>query len=112
MRDDALPVGRLAGLGAGIGGVVAAAVLVALLMLHERQVPPGGLPVAPPPPLAPGRPSLQPAPQADLAQYRDAKRQALQAPAGIDSTRGTAHLPIATAMAMRAASGAGPGSSR
>jgi len=106
MRDDALPVLRLLGAAGAIAGAIAFAIVVTLLILHHRRVPQGGLPVAPPPPLAADQPMLEPAPQSDLASYRAAKLHALHGLGWIDAASGVAHVPIENAMAMRAAAAA------
>ena len=114
MRDDALPVVKLLGAAAAVAGAIAFALLAVLLILHHRGVPAGGLPVAPPPPLAADQPMLEPAPQPDLAAYQAAKQHVLHGLGWVDAASGVAHVPIETAMAMRAATAAsGPsGASR
>jgi len=111
MRDDALPVGKLLGAAAAVAGAIAFALVVVLSTLHHRRVPPGGLPVAEPPPMAADQPMLEPAPQPELAAYQAAKLHALHGLGWIDAASGVAHVPIETAMAMRAAAAA-PGASR
>jgi hypothetical protein len=106
MRDDALPVAKLLGAAGGIVGAIALALLVVLLVLHQRRVPPGGRPIAAPPPLAADQPMLEPAPQPDLAAYQAAKRDALHGLGWVDAASGVAHVPIETAMALRAAAAA------
>jgi hypothetical protein len=99
MRDDALPGRRIALAAAAMAGVVALVIAAVAVLLHERHVPHGGVPVARPVPLPPGDPMLQTAPQDDLAAYRRAQSEAL---ARADAT----HVPITTAMArLSAASG-------
>ncbi|MFL6625478.1 MAG: hypothetical protein ACJ8G1_03265 [Vitreoscilla sp.] len=106
MRDDALPVAKLLGAAAAIVGAVALALAVVLLVLHQRRVPPGGRPIAAPPPLSAGQPMLEPAPQPDLAAYEAASRRTLHGLGWVDAASGVAHVPIETAMAMRAAAAA------
>ncbi|MBW8758749.1 MAG: hypothetical protein JF586_14140 [Burkholderiales bacterium] len=103
MRDDALPVAKLLAAAGACAGAIALAVAVVLLILHLRRVPTGGLPVAAPPPLAADQPMLEPAPQPDLASYQAAKRGALHGLGWVDAASGVAHIPIESAMAMRAA---------
>jgi len=81
------------------------AVVVVLTMLAQRHVPAGGLAIDKPVQPEAGRPALQSAPQPDLAAYRSAKRQALEAH---DASR----ISIETAMALQAASAARSGTSR
>jgi len=112
MRDDALPMGRLLGVGAAIVLAVAGAIGVVLAILAHRGVPVGGLAIDRPAPLRPGLPTLQTAPQPDLAEYKAAKLHALNDLGWIDAASGVAHVPIETAMAMRAARAASGGASR
>jgi len=104
MRDDALPIGRLVLAGVAVVATVAVAVVVVLAMLAHRHVPVGGLAIDQPVQPEAGRPALQSAPQPDLAAYRAAKRQALEA--------ADAGASIETAMAQQAASAASSGISR
>jgi len=106
MRDDALPVAKLLGAAAAVVGAIAFALAVVLSTLHHRRVPPGGRPVAAPPPLAADQPMLEPAPQSDLASYQAAKLRALHGLGWVDAASGVAHVPIEAAMAMRAAAAA------
>ena len=106
MRDDALPILRLSWVAAAMAGAVALAIVVVLLMLHHRHVPVGGLAIDKPAPLAPGLPMLQTAPQPDLVAYKAGKLHALHGLGWVDAASGVAHVPIETAMAMLAASGA------
>ncbi len=99
MRDDALPVGRLALAGLAILLVVAIAIATVLTLLHRRGLPPGGVPVARPADVPASQPALQTAPQQDLAAYRRDQSAAL-ARADAD------HVPIALAMARVAAGSA------
>lgn len=92
MRDDALPGRRFALAAGGFALVVALAITTVLLLLSERHVPRGGVPVAPPAALPAGDPMLQTAPQDDLAAYR--RQQA----AALDRADAT-HVPIEAAMA-------------
>lgn len=105
MRDDALPIGRLVLAGVAVVATVALAVVVVLTMLAHRHVPVGGLAIDRPVQPGAGRPALQSGPQADLAAYRAAKRQALEA-------SGDVRISIETAMALQAASAASSGTSR
>lgn len=106
MRDDALPVARLLGAAGAIAGAIAFAVVVVLLILHHRRVPPGGQPIVAPPPLAAAQPMLEPSPQPDLASYLATKRRALHGLGWVAASSGVAHVPIETAMAMRATAAA------
>ena len=112
MRDDALPIGRLLWIGVAIFAVVTTTVVTALAMLALRHVPSGGVAIDKPAQLGRDLPMLQAAPQPDLAAYKAAKLQALHGLGWVDAARGVAHLPIETAMALRAASAASPGASR
>lgn len=112
MRDDALPVRRLLGVGAAIVLVVAVAIGVVLAMLAHRRVPPGGVVIDKPAALGAGLPMLQSAPQPDLTAYRTEKEEALHSLGWIDAASGVAHVPIETAMALQAARGASAGGSR
>lgn len=109
MRDDALPLGRLLLAGVAVLVTVALAVVVVLAMLVHRHVPAGGLAIDKPVQPEAGLPALQAAPQPDLAAYRTAKRQTLEAR---DASNGAARIPIETAMALQAASAASSGTSR
>ena len=112
MRDDALPIRRLLGIGAAIVLAVTIAIGVVLAILAQRRVPPGG--VAIDRPLSPGAglPMLQPPPQPDLAAYRAEKQQALHGLGWVDAASGVAHVPIETAMALQAARAASAGAAR
>lgn len=112
MRDDALPVGKLLRLGAAIPSAIAFAIVVVLCLLAHRHVPVGGEAVARPATLAAGLPMLQSAPQQDLARDRAAQQGALDGLGWIDAASGVAHVPIATAMALQAASAPSAGASR
>jgi hypothetical protein len=105
MRDDALPIGRLVLAGVAVAATVALAVIVVLTMLAHRHVPVGGLAIDKPVQPEAGRPALESAPQPDLAAYRSAKRQALEA-------SDASGISIETAMALQAASAASSGTSR
>jgi hypothetical protein len=112
MRDDALPVGRLAWAGVAMAAATAIALAVVLAMLQHRRVPPAGIAIDPPPPLAADVPMLQAAPQLDLAAYKDAKLHALHDLGWVDTASGVARVPIETAMAMQVARAASAGASR
>lgn len=112
MRDDALPIGRLLLIGVAILAIVATTVGAALAMLSHRRVPSGGVAIDKPAQLGRDLPMLQAAPQPDLAAYQAAKLRALHELGWVDAASGVAHLPIETAMALRAASAAGNGASR
>ncbi len=112
MRDDALPIGRLSWVPVAMAAAMVLAVVVVLLMLHQRRVPVGGVTIDRPATLAPGLPVLQSAPQFDLAAYKAEKQHALHDLGWVDAASGVAHVPIETAMAMRAASSAGTGALR
>ncbi len=90
MRDDALPIGRLVLAGVAVMATVAIAVGVVLAILGHRHVPVGGIAIDKPAPLDEGLPMLQSAPQADLAAYQAAKRQALggASPASLAASAG------------------------
>ncbi len=106
MRDDALPIGRFLLVGVAIFAVVAIALGVVLAILAHRRVPVGGVAIDKPVQLGADLPMLQTAPQPDLAAYKAAKLQALHGLGWVDAASGVAHVPIETAMALRAASAA------
>ncbi len=112
MRDDALPITRLLWVGVAMGLAVATAVAVVLMILSHRQVPVGGVTIEPPAQLAADLPMLQTAPQTELATYKAGKLHALHDLGWIDAASGVAHVPIETAMALRAAQAASAGASR
>jgi hypothetical protein len=100
MRDDALPGRRFALAAAALATMVALAIATVMVLLHERAVPRGGVPVARPVALPPDEPMLQTAPQDELAAYKRAQSAAL---GRADAT----HVPIGLAMdRLAAASGA------
>jgi hypothetical protein len=112
MRDDALPIRRLLGVGAAIVLAVAIAIGVVLAILAQRRVPLGGAAIDKPLSPGPGLPMLQAAPQPDLAAYRAEKQQALHGLGWVDAASGVAHVPIETAMALQAARAASAGAAR
>ncbi|MEP6503938.1 MAG: hypothetical protein ABJD97_11435, partial [Betaproteobacteria bacterium] len=83
-----------------------------LAMLAHRGVPVGGLAIDKPAQLGSDLPMLQTAPQPDLAEYKAAKLHALHDLGWIDAASGVAHVPIETAMAMRAVQAASAGGAR
>jgi hypothetical protein len=74
-----------------------------LLVLHARGLPPGGQQLAQPYRFSVPGPSLQSAPQPDLAAYRTAKEARLHGRGWVDSGAGIVHIPIEDAMALLAA---------
>ncbi|HEX4509274.1 MAG TPA: hypothetical protein VH328_04320 [Burkholderiaceae bacterium] len=98
MRDDALPLRRVVGIGVVLAAVVAGAIGVVVLVLAHRTLPLGGVPVSRPAPLARDLPMLQSAPQVELAAYRREKAAALESLGWVDAASGVAHIPIAAAM--------------
>ena len=112
MRDDALPIRRLLGVGAAIVLAVTVAIGVVLAILAQRRVPVGGVLVGEPAAPGPGLPMLQTAPQPDLAAYRAEKQQALHGLGWVDAASGVAHMPIEAAMALQAARAANAGAAR
>ena len=112
MRDDALPIARLLWVAVAIVAAVTLAIGVVLAILAHRRVPVGGVLIDKPAQLAAELPMLQTAPQPDLAAYEASKLHALHDLGWIDAASGVAHVPIETAMAMRAAQAASSGASR
>jgi hypothetical protein len=101
MPAHELPVARIAWAGACIGGTVLAAVVLVMLWLHERGMPPGGAQDRSHAAAVPG-PTLQSAPQQDLAAYKADKNRELHDLAWADDTHRLARIPIEDAMAMMA----------
>lgn len=110
MRDDALPLRRIAAIGFGIAGVVALVIGAVLAILAQHRVPVGGAAVARPAQLGADLPMLQSAPQIDLAAYRADKSRALNQLGWVDAASGVAHVPIDVAMAMLVRRAATPAS--
>jgi hypothetical protein len=77
VRDDALPLARLLLAAAAIVACVLVSVIVVATLMHVRRVPFGGEPVARPARPEGEAPSLQTAPQVDLARYRREQAAAL-----------------------------------
>lgn len=103
MPAPELRAGRIALAAATIAAAVIAAVAIVLLWLQHRGMAPGGARPAPPgTPAIPG-PTLQSAPQLDLAAYRAAKARRLNSLGWVDAAQGIAHLPIDDAMALMVA---------
>jgi hypothetical protein len=96
----------IAWVGAAIGGTVILVVCGVFLLLHLWDVPPDTQRVRMPYRVEIPPPTLQSAPQLDLAQYRAEKQRILDTAAWVDQAHGIARIPIADAMAMLAASGA------
>ena len=92
--------------GLTIGGVVVLVIVVVFLLLHLWDTAPGQDRVRMPDPVAVPGPALETAPQPDMATYLAQKRRRLDSAGWVDAQRGIAHIPIADAMAMLAASGA------
>jgi hypothetical protein len=101
-----LAVRPIAWVGAAIGGTVILVACGVLLLLHLWNTPPDAQRARLPSTVGIPGPTLQPAPQLDLAQYRAEKQRILDSAAWIDQKRGIARIPIADAMAMLAASAA------
>lgn len=101
-----LAVRPIAWVGAAIGGTVILVACGVLLLLHLWNTPPDTQRARMPYTVDVPGPTLQPAPQLDLAQYRAEKQRILDSAAWIDAAHGTARIPIADAMAMLAASAA------
>jgi hypothetical protein len=110
MSAPELPTGRIALAGAAIAGTVLGVVVLVLLVLHARGVPPGGERLAQPYTLGVPGPKLQSAPQPELAAYQAEKAARLHGRGWVDAGAGIVHIPIEDAMALlaaRAASSAG-----
>jgi hypothetical protein len=101
-----LAVRPIAWVGAAIGGTVILVACGVLLLLHLWNTPPDTQRARMPYTVEIQGPTLQPAPQLDLAQYRAEKQRILDTAAWIDASGGIARIPIADAMAMLAASAA------
>ena len=89
-----------------IGAVVLLVIAVVFLLLHLWNTAPGEDRVRMPDPVAVPGPALETAPQPDLATYLAQKHRQLDTAGWVDAQRGIAHIPIADAMALLAASGA------
>lgn len=100
MAADDLRAGRISLVAAALAGTVLGVVVLVLLWLHVRGVPPGGVPVASMPPLPASAPALESAPQPSLAEYIAQKQQRLHSRGWVDEAQGIAHIPIEEAMAM------------
>ena len=98
-----LAVRPIAWVGAAIGGTVILVACGVLLLLHLWNTAPDAQRARMPYTVDVPGPTLQPAPQLDLAQYRAEKQRILDGAAWIDEKRGIARIPIADAMAMLAA---------
>lgn len=101
-----LAVRPIAWVGAAIGGTVILVVCGVFLLLHLWNAPPDTQRVRMPYAVEIQGPTLQPAPQLDLAQYRAEKQRILDSAEWIDAAHGVARIPVADAMAMLAASAA------
>jgi hypothetical protein len=101
-----LAVRPIAWVGAAIGGTVILVACGVVLLLHLWNTPPDTQRARMPYTVDVPGPTLQPAPQLDLAQYRAERQRILDSAAWIDQKRGIARIPIADAMAMLAASAA------
>jgi hypothetical protein len=84
------------------GGVIVAAILACVGavfgMLHLWNVPGGADRARGAHTADTGGPSLQAAPQPDLARYRAEKQRQLESSGWVDRGRGIAHIPIEAAM--------------
>jgi hypothetical protein len=103
MAAPDLPTGRIALAGAAIAGTVIGVVALVLLVLHGRDMPPGGERLAQPYTLSIPGPDLQTAPQPDLRAYRAEKEQRLHGRGWVEAGEGIVHIPIEEAMALMAA---------
>ena len=101
MSDDI----SFAGLGVGALSIVSAILLALLIgfvvIRHGRDQPLFAARYRHPPQIA-GPVTLQPAPDIDIARFREEKRQALQHYEWIDRENGIARIPIERAMALLA----------
>lgn len=98
-----LPTARIAIAAAAIAGTVIAAVVIVLLWLNARQMPPSGRQLEQPyTRLMPG-PALQSAPQPELAAYRAQQAERLRSSGWVDAPQRIARIPIDDAMALLAA---------
>jgi hypothetical protein len=103
MSAPELPTGRIALAGAAIAGTVLGVVALVLLVLHARGLPPGGQQLAQPYRFSVPGPSLQSAPQPDLAAYQAQKAARLHGRGWVDAGTGIVHISIEDAMALLAA---------
>jgi hypothetical protein len=84
--------------GSAIALAVALVVVVVFLLLHLLGMPPDTDRTRFPARVGMPEPTLQTAPQLDIARYRAEKRQVLDSGAWLDAGRQHARIPIATAM--------------
>lgn len=103
MQGPEVPGRRIAIAAAAIAGTVIGAVILVLLWLHVREVPPGGQGLRQPYTLTLPGPALRSAPQPDLAAYRTEKALRLHGRGWVDAQQGIVHIPIEEAMALLAA---------
>ncbi|NML17907.1 hypothetical protein [Azohydromonas caseinilytica] len=103
MAAPELPTGRIALAGAALAGTVIGVVVLVLLGLHGRNMPPGGQRLAQPYTLSIPGPRLQSAPQPDLAAYLAEKEARLHGRGWVNAGAGIVHIPIEDAMALMAA---------
>ena len=102
MQGPEVPGRRIAMAAAAIAGTVIGAVILVLLWLQVRDMPPAGQGLRQPYTLTVPGPALQSAPQPDLAAYRAEKAQRLHGRGWVDAQRGIVHIPIEEAMALLA----------
>ena len=100
MPDPALHARRIVLVVAGIGAIVAAAVLGVLWGLGAFDIPHGGERRERAYRLTVPGPNLQSAPQPDLGTYFTEKRRQLGELAWLDASRTTARIPLEAAMAL------------
>lgn len=95
---------------AWVGFSIAAAVVIVVvsvfLLLRAWDAAPDASRVRPPEQPGVAGPTLQSAPQPDLARYRAGKLRQRDTAGWVDPQRGIAHIPVADAMALLAASAA------
>lgn len=96
----------IAWVGAAIAATVVLVVCGVFLLLHLWNAPHDPSRVQLPYAVQVPPPTLQSAPQLDLARYRAEKQHVLDTAAWVDATHGIARIPIADAMAMLGAVGA------
>jgi len=97
---------RIALVGAAIGATVLAVVAAVLIWLHFAHLNPGGDRLTRPYHVGVPGAALESAPQPDLRRDRAEKRRRLESAGWVDRRAGIAHIPIETAIALRAAGAA------
>lgn len=93
--------------GLAVVAAIVACVAAVFLLLRAWDVPPGADRAASARRVPANGPSLQAAPQPDLARYRAEKQQQLESSGWVDREHGIVHVPVGVAMdllARRAAS--------